>query len=358
VQAKTGIVMLNMGGPQSLDQVETFLLNLFADRELIQLPLQNLLGPFIARRRAPRVKENYRLIGGGSPILHWTKEQGAGMVCWLDQLSPETAPHNFYVAFRYIYPHSSDALEAMKNDGIERAIAFSQYPQFSCTTTGSSVNELWREVRRLDMEKTFEWSLIDRWPTHPGFIEAVARSVIVGLEKFQTAERDQVLLLFSAHSLPINVINRGDPYTQEIGASMQFVLERLNLPNPYILSYQSEVGPISWQGPSTEEVIRQSGNKGIKQVLVVPIAFTSDHIETLSEIDLEYGELAKKAGIQSFKRAPALNNEPGFVRALADIVLEHLRKGEVCSSQYRLHCPGCENPECRQIINPVSLLKS
>jgi protoporphyrin/coproporphyrin ferrochelatase len=353
VKVKTGIVMLNMGGPQNLDQVHPFLLNLFADRDLIQLPFQNLLGPFIARRRTTRVQRMYRAIGGRSPILHWTSRQGAGMVEWLDRLSPETAPHKYYIAFRYTSPNSADALHEMKNDGLERAVAFTQYPHFSCTTTGSSLNDLWRELQKLGMKKTYKWSVIDRWPTHPKFIEAVVNSVRAGLQKYPNSERENVLLLFSAHSLPLNVIDRGDPYPQEIGASVQAVVQLLNLNNPFLLAYQSAVGPVRWLGPSTEDVIRHLGKQGQKHVLVVPIAFTCDHIETLGEIDQEYGLLAKQVGIESFARVPALNDCPNFLRALAEIVLDHIKRGEVCSPQYRLRCPGCQNPACRQIQNPI-----
>src|SRR5262249_11207060 len=145
---KTGIVMMNLGGPASLDQVEPFLLELFADREIIKLPFQGWLGPFIARRRAPKVRELYAAIGGGSPILRYTTAQGQGMVARPDRLSPGTAPHGFYVAFRYVKPTSDDALRAMAADGVQHAVAFSQYPQFSCSTTGSSLNELWRALDR------------------------------------------------------------------------------------------------------------------------------------------------------------------------------------------------------------------
>ena len=235
---------------------------------------------------------HYAGIGGGSPILRYTRAQGQGMVERLDRLSPETAPHQFYVAFRYITPRSEDALRAMAADGVERAVAFTQYPQFSCATTGSSLNELWRAAGRTGLEPAFRWSVIDRWPVHPGFIAAMAETVREGLEQFAPEERDRVLLLFSAHSLPLNIVDRGDPYPQEIGASVQAVLEQLAVANRYLLAYQSEVGPVRWLGPSTERVIRRLGERGETRVLVVPIAFTSDHIETLSELDREYGELA------------------------------------------------------------------
>jgi ferrochelatase len=240
----------------------------------------------------------------------------------------------------------------MKADGVQRAIAFTQYQQFSCATTGSSLNELWRAAGRLGLENEFQWSVIDRWATHSGFISAMAKSVREGLETFPEEERDQVLLLFSAHSLPLSVINRGDPYPQEVGASVHAVLETGGFKNPFLLSYQSEVGPVRWLGPSTERVIKDLGAKGRKKVLVVGIAFTSDHIETLSEIDIEYRHLANSVGITDFKRAPAFNGDPVFQDALAQIALDHLRSGEACSSQYGFRCPGCTNPDCRNILNP------
>lgn len=349
----TGIVLMNLGGPKTLDDVGPFLLQLFEDREIIQLPMQRVLGPFIAKRRTASVQKLYEEIGGGSPILEWTELQGQGMTQRLDQLCPETAPHRFYVAFRYAEPSSEHALRQMKADGVERAVAFTQYPHFSCATTGSSLNELWRAAHRIGLQDAFEWSVIDRWPTHAGFMDAITRTVREGLDDFASEDRDDVLILFSAHSLPTKVINRGDPYPQEMGASVHEVMKRLDFSHEYLLCYQSEVGPVSWQGASTERVIKRLGAAGRRNVLVVGIAFTTDHIETLSEIDIEYGDLARSVGIENFKRAPALNGEPLFLDALADIVHGHLKSGEACSRQYGLRCPGCSNEACRDILNPV-----
>lgn len=350
---KTGIVMLNLGGPATLDDVQPFLLELFADREIIQLPFQRWLGPFIARRRTPKVRGLYASIGGGSPILRYTEAQGRGMVARLDRLSPQTAPHKFYIAFRYTRPNSEDALRKMRADGIQRAVAFTQYPQFSCSTTGSSLNELWRAAARTGLRDAFEWSIIDRWPVHPRFVEAMTETVRDGLEQFEPGDREKVLILFSAHSLPLDVIDRGDSYPQEVGASVQAVVECLAVSNPYLLAYQSDVGPVRWLGPRTEQVIRRLGTRGQKHLLVVPIAFTSDHIETLSELDQEYGEVAHQVGITCYKRAPALNDRPRFLDALAEIVREHLESGAVHSTQYAMRCAGCTNPQCRNILRPT-----
>jgi ferrochelatase len=345
--------MLNLGGPPTLDAVEPFLLELFADREIIQLPFQRWLGPFIARRRAPAVRQLYASIGGGSPILHYTEAQGRGLIERLDHWSPETAPHGFYVAFRYVQPRSEDALTAMRSDGVERAVALTQYPQFSCATTGSSLNDLWRAVGRLGLRDTFAWSILDRWPIHDGFIDAVAETVREGLQGFPESDREKVVFLFSAHSLPMRFVNRGDPYPAEIGASMEQVMRRLGYSHPHLLAYQSKVGPVKWLEPSTEWVIHQLAARGHKHVLVIPIAFTSDHIETLSELDREYGHLAESLGITHFRRAPALNDRPTFLDAMARLVLEHLASGQPHSAQYPLRCAGCINQACRAIVNPI-----
>ena len=350
---KTGIVMLNMGGPADLNSVGPFLYRLFLDREIIQLPCQKWLGRFIARRRTPKVQKLYAEIGGKTPILDSTQTQALGLEIRLDQTYPESAPHKAYIAFRYTPPFAEEALRQMHKDGIQRAVAFTQYPQFSCATTGSSLNELWRACRREKMEKTFSWSVIDRWPTHPGFIQSVADQIELSIREFPENSREDILLLFSAHSLPLSVVDRGDPYPQECGASVHSVMSRLRFSHEYILAYQSSVGPVRWLGPSTESVLRNLGLKKRKRVLVVPIAFTTDHIETLSEIDIEYAQLAQEVGITDFRRVPAANDTPAFLDALSDIVGKHLESSSACSRQYKFPCPGCTNPECRNIINPI-----
>lgn len=344
---KTGVLLLNMGGPATLDAVEPFLLRLFADREIIQLPLQDWLGPFIVKRRVGKVRALYDAIGGGSPILRWTEAQGAAMSARLDAIRPASAPHKHYVAFRYTPPFADDALRAMADDGVERVVAYTQYPQWSCTTTGSSLNDLWRALDRTGLAERFTWSILDRWGEHPGFVAAMAERVHEGLAQYDAAERDGVLLLFSAHSVPLYVVKRGDPYTHEISASVARTVEALGVPNPHLLAWQSEVGPVDWQGPSTEKVIHQLAARGRKNVLVVPIAFTSDHIETLSELDREYGDLARSLGMTGYRRAPALNDLPTFTDAMADMVAAHLDRGAPHSTQYPMKCPGCENAACR-----------
>ncbi|XP_072272621.1 ferrochelatase, mitochondrial isoform X2 [Pyxicephalus adspersus] len=344
---KTGILMLNMGGPETVNDVHDFLLRLFLDKDLMTLPAQNKLGPFIAKRRTPKIQEQYRKIGGGSPIKKWTDHQGEGMVKLLDELSPATAPHKYYIGFRYVHPLTEAAIEEMERDGVERAIAFTQYPQYSCSTTGSSLNAIYRYYNSKGVKPTMKWSVIDRWPTHPLLIQCFADHIQKELNMFPENKRGDVVILFSAHSLPMSVVNRGDPYPQEVGATVQRVMEKLNFCNPYRLVWQSKVGPMPWLGPHTDETIKGLCQKGKKNILLVPIAFTSDHIETLYELDIEYAQhLAKECGVENIRRSESLNGNPLFSKALADLVLSHLKTNETCSKQLPLRCPMCVNPVC------------
>lgn len=354
-KAPTAVVMMNMGGPATIPEVEPFLSRLFADGEIIQLgPLQNILGPWIAKRRTPKIEKQYEQIGG-SPIRKWTDYQGERMVKLLDAMSPETAPHKHYTCFRYADPLTEETLQAMKADGVTRAVAFSQYPQFSCTTAGSSLNHLWRESARLGMDKDITWSVIDRWPTHPTFIKSVVQRIKMGLEKMPAEERDKTVIMFSAHSLPMKVVNKGDQYAPEVSATAMAVMQEMGMSHPYIVCWQSQVGFLPWLGPQTGEALKALGASGHQSVLTVPIAFTSDHVETLFEIDIEYMEEAHEAGIKHFHRAPALNEEPLFIQAQAEVVAAHLKHGRATdTNQYSLNCPSCTNPMCRSILNPVA----
>merc|ERR1719487_2513608 len=320
----TAVVMMNMGGPATVPETGDFLSRLFHDGDLIPLPFQSTLAPLIARRRTPKIEEQYAAIGGGSPILKWTRTQGEGMAKLLDELSPETAPHKAYVAFRYANPLTETCLEEMKRDGVERAVAFTQYPQYSCSTTGSSFNEMWRQTvesgkgKAAEAGKEFQWSVIDRWGTHPGFIDAVARNIEDSLKT----------------------------YPAEVGASVSAIMARLGNRNPYRLVWQSQVGPSAWLGPQTSDAIKGYAKKGLNDLLLVPVAFTSDHIETLFELDLEYLEEAKELGMTGVKRVESLNDSPYFIRAIADIAAAHLKSGQAVSAQMGLRCPGCTNERC------------
>ena len=273
----------------------------------------------------------------------------------LDQISPETAPHKPYVAFRYANPLTEEMYSNLLRAGVGggkggRAVAFTQYPQYSCSTTGSSLNELWKWRNRLegkatglDPEGAITWSVIDRWPVHPGLVEAFARNVETQLETYPEETRKNVVLLFSAHSLPMSVVNRGDTYPAEVAATVYAVMQRLGFSNPYRLCWQSQVGPSAWLGAQTSDTVQEYVKKGQTDLILIPIAFTSDHIETLFELDQE---VIHEAGHPGVRRAESLNGSRVFIEALADVALNHLRSGESCSRQMGLRCQGCKSERC------------
>ncbi|GAM27297.1 hypothetical protein SAMD00019534_104720 [Acytostelium subglobosum LB1] len=366
-KTKTAILMLNLGGPQTLNDVEPFLTRLFTDRDIIKLPFQETVGRLIAKRRSPAVQKLYQSIGGGSPIGKWTEIQGKALSQRLDQLSPQSAPHKCYIGFRYASPLVDDAIQQMTKDGVTRAVAFSQYPQFSCTTTGSSLNNLWKSLETKGLESKFDWSIIDRWPLHEGFVSTVASKIQQALTHFANeakrlnliGEAAQPVLLFSAHSLPMRTVERGDPYPTEVAATVSAVVQTLGDQVPqHILCWQSKVGPLPWLVPKTSDTVVRLAKAG-RNVIIVPIAFTSDHIETLSEIDIELKHLAHENGMKVFMRSESLNDDPKIIDAMADIVHRHISSGEQVANikQYSLKCPGCIDETgtyCRTIRNPVS----
>ncbi|CAL3967936.1 hypothetical protein PZA11_006997 [Diplocarpon coronariae] len=353
----TAMVFMNMGGPGNTDEVGDFLSRLFADADLIPLGrFQNYLGPLISKRRTPKIQKQYAAIGGGSPIRKWSEYQADEMCKILDKISPETAPHKPYVMFRYANPLTEQTYTKLLEDGFGggkggRAVAFTQYPQYSCSTTGSSLNELWRVRKKLEgasgnfsNDGSINWSVIDRWPAHPGLVDAIARNIEDKLASYPEDQRASVVLLFSAHSLPMDVVNRGDPYPAEVAATVHAVMLRLKHSNPYRLVWQSQVGPKAWLGAQTSDTVENYIKKGQKNLILIPVAFTSDHIETLYELDAEViGESGHK---DTVKRAESLNDSPVFIQALADIAKEHLDSGELCSKQMGLRCPACTNAKC------------
>ncbi|PSR90666.1 ferrochelatase-like protein [Coniella lustricola] len=349
----TAMVFLNMGGPSTTDEVGGFLSRLFADGDLIPLGrLQNYLGPLISKRRTPKIQKQYAEIGGGSPIRKWSEYQAAEMCKILDQTHPETAPHKPYVAFRYANPLTEEMYNKLLADGFGngkggRAVAFTQYPQYSCSTTGSSLNELWKWRQRLEKKDdsgAIQWSVIDRWPVHPGLVEAFAKNIEDKLLEYPPERRSKVVLLYSAHSLPMSVVNRGDTYPAEVAATVYAVQQRLGFSNQYRLCWQSQVGPSAWLGPQTSDSVEEYVHKGQKDLILIPIAFTSDHIETLYELDREV--IADSGSPETVKRAESLNGSPIFIKALADIATAHLDSGITCSTQMGLRCPGCKSERC------------
>ncbi|XP_018320569.1 ferrochelatase, mitochondrial [Agrilus planipennis] len=345
---KTAIVMLNMGGPQRLDQVPDYLLRIMTDKDMIQFPFfGDQLGPWIAKRRAPDVAKKYEEIGGGSPIYKWTQRQGELLCKNLDKLLPAGAPYKYYVAFRYVQPFTEDAMKDIERDGVKRIILFSQYPQYSCATSGSSFNAIYNFYKNRELPKDVRISLIDRWSTHPLLIKTFADLIRQELGKLSDGGRKNAIILFSAHSLPLKAVNRGDPYPSEVGATVQLVMKELGFCNPYQLVWQSKVGPLPWLGPFTDEAIKDYVKNGKKTFVLVPIAFVNEHIETLHELDIEYcKELAEEVGVEEIRRVSAPNDHPLFIETLTDLVKTHLESNIPVNPKFINQCPHCENKNC------------
>ncbi|XP_044738130.1 ferrochelatase, mitochondrial [Chrysoperla carnea] len=346
---KTAIVMMNMGGPQKTDQVHDYLHRIMTDRDMIQLPVQGTLGPWIAKRRTPEVQKKYNEIGGGSPILKWTEKQGELLCKQLDKTSPSTAPHKAYVAFRYVDPLTEDTIKQVEKDGASRVVFFSQYPQYSCATSGSSFNEIYRVYTTRPVPSRITFSVIDRWPTHPLLAKTVAERIRAELKEIPEEKRKETVILFSAHSLPLKAVVRGDAYPYEVGSTVQLVMEELGFSNPYCLVWQSKVGPLPWLGPFTDDAIKDYVKQGRKNFILVPIAFVNEHIETLHEMDIEYcHDLGKELGVENIRRAAAPNDHPIFIDALTDIVTQHLNGATAINPKFLTRCPHCTNDNCKK----------
>ncbi len=319
-----GVLLFNLGGPDDLDAVEPFLRNLFSDREIIELPFgaraQPYLAWLVAKLRGPWVRRNYASIGGGSPQLRLTREQASALET---RLTANGGQARVAIAMRYWQPDTQTALESLDRAGVRRIVTLTLYPHYSSATTGSSRRELDRTLARPQWRDRFDVSHIDSWPEEPLYLDAFAESVRHGLDAFPADSRDDVVILFSAHGLPQRFIDRGDPYVDQTQATRRGILERLALPNRQELAFQSRTGPVKWIGPGTEQVLRRLGKEGVKRVLVVPLSFVTDHIETLYEVDQLFAEDARAAGITDYRRSPALNSDPTFIEALAQLVERH-----------------------------------
>jgi ferrochelatase len=320
VDRKTAVVLLNMGGPDSLEAVEPFLFNLFSDRRLISLPggplLQKPFARLLSRRRAPKAMENYRQIGGKSPLLEWTERQACGLSATLDPSWP------VYVIMRYWSPRAQEVLWRMRNEQVRQALVLPLYPQYAEATSGSSLADFRQAAATLFPELAY--AVIDHWYDWPPYLDVLASRVVEGLEAFPVEVRDEVPILFSAHSLPQRVIDRGDPYLGQTLATVREVMRRVG-EHPWHLGFQSRSGPMKWLEPAVEDLLRTLADKGNRDVLMVPLSFVSDHIETLHEIDVIYRRTAEGLGIKNFFRTPSLNDHPDFLQALASLLQRRFR---------------------------------
>lgn len=309
---RTAVLLLQMGGPDSLEAVEPFLRNLFSDRDIIRIGpsvLQPLVARLIAHRRSKSVSEHYRRIGGGSPLRALTEQQAAELEKVLGN------GYRCFVAMRYWRPDTAQALESIAREGINRIVALSLYPHYSRATSGSSFNELER-LRALSPH-CFEMRQVRQFYDHPLYIDSLCDRIGRALAAFP--HQDGVQLLFTAHGLPQSFIDAGDPYLDQIQATVALVMERFGGVRHH-LAFQSRAGPVKWLEPSTEDKIGELAREGTRQLLLVPISFVSDHIETLYEIDIQYRQEAQKRGIVDFRRVESLNSSPLFIDCLADLV--------------------------------------
>ena len=322
-QPRVGVLLLNLGGPERIQDVKPFLYNLFSDPEIIRLPVAAMQKPFawlISSLRSSKSQQAYRSIGGGSPLRRITKQQARELQSNLRQKGVDATS---YVAMRYWHPFTESAVADLKADGIDQVVVLPLYPHFSISTSGSSFRELQR-LRNTDPAfSRLPIRCIRSWYDHPGYIQALAN--LIAREIQACEEPATAHIFFSAHGVPKSYVeDAGDPYQLEIVACSKLILEQLRQQlghsNPFTLAYQSRVGPVEWLKPYTEDALQELGEQGVKDLVVVPISFVSEHIETLEEIDIDYRELATTAGVKNFRRVPALDTDPAFIAALTDLV--------------------------------------
>jgi protoporphyrin/coproporphyrin ferrochelatase len=315
-------VLLQFGGPDSLEAVEPFLYNLFSDNDIVQVPFPSVLQKPLARRisksRSKSVGEKYGEIGGKSPIVEKTYEQQQALQRELDSRYGKGAVP-VLIAMRYWKPFTDEAVIQLQALKIKNVVLLPLYAQYSKVNAGSSYAEWERATKKLGAQ--FEERRIVSYHLHPLYIDAMRERLNAALTKF-TDKKPYVL--FSAHGIPIDLVFEGDLYPIHINETMEAIMEgRTDL--EYGLSYQSKIGPKAWLEPSTDEKVEELAHAGVKDLLVVPIAFTSDHIETLHELDIELREEAEHEGITNFAVAEALNSSPKFIATLAELVEVELR---------------------------------
>jgi ferrochelatase len=313
------VVLFQLGGPDTLEAIEPFLYNLFCDPDIIDFPFARLgrkpLARLISSTRARKVQHHYAVIGGGSPIRRHTEAQARALQ---EQLAEAGIDATCVVAMRYWHPFTPEAVAQLQAAGVDEVVLLPLYPQYSTTTTGSSLNE-WR---RCFPASGLPVHCVRDFYRHPTYLEAVAEKAQQALARFPRPE--EALLVFSAHSVPTAVVEKGDPYQRQIEATVEMVRERGGWPNPWRLCYQSKVGASKWLQPSLRATLREAAAQGHRQVCVVPISFVSDHVETLGEVNHEARELAMDLGITRFEMSDGLNDSPTFIAALAELVAEAL----------------------------------
>ncbi|MBV9610186.1 MAG: ferrochelatase [Acidobacteria bacterium] len=316
---RLGVVLFQLGGPDTLDAIEPFLYNLFCDPDIIDFPFARIgrkpLAKLISTTRANKVRHHYEVIGGGSPIRKFTERQACALQ---RRLRDRGVDAHCFVAMRYWRPFTADAVAQVKRAGCDHLVLLPLYPQYSSTTTGSSLNE-WQ---RLYSPNGARVAVVREFYPNPTYIDALVRQIEATLRMFETPS--EVELIFSAHSVPVAVVENGDPYQRQIEETVSLVMEHLAgsvRVRGHRLCYQSKVGASRWLQPTLRSTLKDVAAQGITEVCVVPISFVSDHVETLGEIDHEARAQAASLGIRNFRMMSGLNDSPAFIAALEDVVL-------------------------------------
>ena len=336
-----GIVLLNLGGPRRGEDVQPFLYNLFMDPAIIDIPLKgitrHLLCRLISTLRAKKVAGDYAQIdpNGGSPINPLTETQGEALERYLNERfgEPNGVTFKTFIAMRYWHPFSEEAAEAMKREGVDKLIFLPLYPHYSKTTTGASL-VYWKALEEAGEIPVWPSTYVQEYAVHPRYLRAISGRIDEGLAKFPEEVRAGVRILFSAHGTPLKeMTERGDPYCCLVHSTVEALMRQRGNDRPFEVAFQSKVGPAEWLTPSTPDKLKELGEAGHKAVLVVPIAFVTDHIETAFERDVEVREEAKHFGIEQYEVTSGLNNHPEFIAAL----------GESAAAQLRLNGEGLLN---------------
>lgn len=309
---ETAVILFNMGAPSDDSEIKPYLKRVFADPDLIRLPARRLLAPIIISARLKKVKEKYAEIGN-SPLLRICREQARDLTLSLNRTG--RGDFRVFLGMRYSEPSIEDAVHAAIKSRARQIVALPLYPQYCSATTGSAITELERVIATIDPKPAVK--LVDRYPTHPGYIEALSRTVRPLLKKHDS----DPFVVFSAHGIPEKLHRGGDPYVSEVQATSSAVAQRLGLkPDRWQLTFQSRLGPLKWVGPYSEEYIDTLAQASVSELIIVPISFTADNLETLYDIDRVLVAHARNQGIGSVKRAPTLNGDATFIGALAELV--------------------------------------
>ena len=314
---KIAVVLLNLGGPDSLEAVQPFLENLFNDPDIFKLPFQKSLARFVSKKRAPKVEKEYELIGGKSPINEWTEKQRSKL-----EIGLRNAGNNVdvLVAMRYWKPLTQEVVTVVETGNYDKVIMLPLYPHYSISTTGSSFNE-WKRFYKGDKSKLI---YIDSYQIHPLYIKAINERINESLLRFPEEVRKDVQLVFSAHGTPVSYLKKGDPYSFQIKETISEVMKLRNNSHEHHQCFQSKVGPAKWLEPATDKMIEELSAKGKKHLLIIPVSFVSDHVETSFELDIEYRHVADRVGIENYIVMTGLNDSQTFVDALSDIVIKEL----------------------------------